>query len=91
MKWFQLAADQGNAHAQFNLGVIYASGRSVPQDYVLGHMWFNLAAAQGDAEAAKNCDTAARMMTANQIAEAQEMAREWSAAHRQKAADEPAE
>ena len=35
MKWYRLAADQGYAAAQFNLGVMYAKGQGVPQDYVL--------------------------------------------------------
>src|SRR5208337_2841275 len=38
-------ADQGNALAQLGLGVMYANGHGVPQDYVRAHMWFNIAAA----------------------------------------------
>ena len=30
LKWFRLAADQGNASAQFFLGLIYQFGRGVP-------------------------------------------------------------
>ena len=70
-------ADQGNAHAQFNLGAMYANGQGVPQDYVRAHMWFNLSAAQGNQGAAKNRDIAARRMTPAQIAEAQKLASEW--------------
>ena len=44
-KWYRLAAAQGNAEAQFNLGIMYANGHGVPQDYVQAHKWFNLAAA----------------------------------------------
>ncbi len=76
-KWLRLAADQGLASAQCNLGVIYAKGQGVPEDYVLAYVWFNLSAAQGIKEAAKNRDTAARFMTPEQIAEAQKLAREW--------------
>ncbi|MGV0035112.1 MAG: tetratricopeptide repeat protein [Candidatus Azotimanducaceae bacterium WSBS_2022_MAG_OTU7] len=43
MKWYRLAADQGDASAQNNLGVMYATGRGVPEDRVLGYMWVNLA------------------------------------------------
>jgi TPR repeat protein len=32
VKWWRLAADQGLAQAQFNLGVIYAQGLGVVQD-----------------------------------------------------------
>jgi TPR repeat protein len=32
-RWFRLAADQGNAAAQCNLGVMYNDGNGVPQDF----------------------------------------------------------
>ena len=77
VKWYRLAADQGYAQAQYNLGVMYANGIGVPQDYVQAHMWLNLAAAQGDANGTKNRDTIAKLMTPQQIAQAQELARNW--------------
>ena len=76
-KWYRLAADHGDASAQFNLGVMYANGQGVPQDHVLAHMWFNLSAAQGDEDAVENRDRAAGLMTPDQLAEAQRLAREW--------------
>ena len=77
VKWYRLAADQGDAYAQNNLGVMYAKGQGVPQDYVLAHMWFNLSAAQGNEDAVKNRDIVAGQMTPDQLAEAQRLAREW--------------
>ena len=78
VKWWRLAADRGVAEAQYNLGKMYYFGRGVPQDYAQAHMWFNLAAAQGgDAEATKNRDLVAEKMTPQQIAQAQELARNW--------------
>ncbi len=50
MRWYRLAADQGNASAQYNLGVMDGNGEGVLQDYVEAHMWFNLAAAQSSGE-----------------------------------------
>ena len=47
VKWYTKAAEQGDADAQSNLGVMYANGQGVPQDNVSAHMWFNLAAANG--------------------------------------------
>ncbi len=47
VKWWKLAAEQGNADAQNNLGFMNANGKGVPQDYILGHMWWNLAASTG--------------------------------------------
>ena len=40
-------AEQGNANAQYILGVFYNNGLGVPQDYVRSYMWLNLAATQG--------------------------------------------
>jgi uncharacterized protein len=76
-KWYRLAADQGYALAQSNLGLMYAKGQGVPQDLVLAYMWFSLSATQGDQIAIKNQDIAAGRMTAAQITEAQKHAREW--------------
>ncbi len=44
VRWYRLAADQGIASAQNNLGFMYARGRGVPQDDVQAHMWYNLSA-----------------------------------------------
>ena len=54
VKMFRLAADQGNAAAQANLGVMYAKGQGVPQDYSEAVKWYRLAADQGDAIAQFN-------------------------------------
>ena len=70
-------AEQGDATAQYNLGVFYDNGLAVPQDHVRALMWFNLAAAQGKEGAASFRDLVARRMTPAQIAEAQKLAREW--------------
>ena len=76
VRWYQLSAKQGNASAQFNLGYRYSFGEGVPQDYVLAHMWFNIAAASGYENALKARDLHASLMTSNQIAEAQQHARD---------------
>ena len=47
----RLAADQGDAGAQYDLGLMYAEGRGVPQDNAEAARWFRLAADQGHAEA----------------------------------------
>ena len=41
-----MAAAQGLASAQDNLGSMYYTGRGVPQDYVQAHVWYNLAASR---------------------------------------------
>ena len=70
-------AEQGDASAQYNLGVFYDNGLGVPQDYVTAHMWFNLAAARRNRDAERDRDKIAAQMTPEQIAEAQKLAREW--------------
>jgi hypothetical protein len=54
VRWYRLAAEQGVALAQTNLGVMYASGRGVPKDDVEAVRWFRLAAEQGVALAQTN-------------------------------------
>ena len=75
--WYRKAADQGDAEAQFNLGLMYASGRGVPKDPVSAHMWFSLAAAGGDKAAEGNRQRVAAKMSPGQIAKAQGLANGW--------------
>ncbi|MEQ1847607.1 MAG: SEL1-like repeat protein, partial [Nitrospira sp.] len=46
-KIIQPLATQGDADAQYNLGVMYRDGHGVPQDSREAVKWFRLAAAQG--------------------------------------------
>jgi hypothetical protein len=87
MRWYRLAADQGQADAQRNLGVMYAEGEGVPKDDVQAHLWFDLAASRfstgslNSGIAGRNRDRVAGLMNPTQIAEAQRLAREWNEAH----------
>ena len=47
VKWYRLAAAQGNVPAQYSLGLAYEKGQGVPQDYQEAVKWYRLAAAQG--------------------------------------------
>ena len=47
-------ADQGNARAQRNLGVMYHNGQGVPRDFAAAAMWIGKAAGQGDPAAQHN-------------------------------------
>ena len=51
---FLKAAEQGDAEAQFYLGVMYDKGRGVPRDYVDAMQWYRKAAVRGVAEAQYN-------------------------------------
>ena len=47
LKWFSLAAEQGNAEGQNYLGFFYRQGLGVDQDYSAALKWFKKAADQG--------------------------------------------
>ncbi|MBD93130.1 MAG: hypothetical protein CL482_02570 [Acidobacteria bacterium] len=59
----------------------------MPKDYVQAHMWFNLTASRStgeDRESAVSArDRVRAKMSAEQVADAQRLAREWDAAHPQ--------
>ena len=42
VKWYRLAAAQGDAVAQYNLGVMYDNGKGVPQDHAKAMKWYRL-------------------------------------------------
>jgi TPR repeat protein len=65
----------------FELGMMYASGRSVPVDLVNAHKWFNIAAMKGHAEAARLRREVATEMADADIGRAQRAARDWLKAH----------
>ena len=54
MKWYRKAADQGEAHAQTNLGYMYAQGHGVSKDDAEAVLWYRKAAEQGHARAQTN-------------------------------------
>jgi TPR repeat protein len=85
VRWYRLAAEQGHAQAQNNLGDLYRNGLGVPQDDMTAHMWFNLAASRltGGARdiAVNNRDRTEDRLSPEQRVEAQRLAREWDEAH----------
>ena len=56
-KWIRLAAEQGHATAQMNLGVFYQNGWGVQQDEAEAERWFRLSAEQGFEPAMKRLET----------------------------------
>lgn len=49
LRLFRVAAAQGNADAQINLGVMYDKGEGVARNYAEARRWYRLSAAQGNA------------------------------------------
>jgi TPR repeat protein len=74
-EWKPLA-EQGDANAQYNLGLLYDNGQGFIQDYIRAHMWWNVAASEGNENAASSRDNLAKEMTPEDISKAQDMARE---------------
>ena len=70
-------AATGNAEIMFELGLMYATGRTGEVDIVAAHKWFNLAAFRGLQAAKINREDIASQMTRDQIREAQREARNW--------------
>ena len=72
---YRLAAEQGYAAGQYNLGNVYARGIGLEPDNIRAYMWYSISANQGDEDGPYDRDRIADLMTAEQIADAQEMAR----------------
>lgn len=83
--WYRLAAERRNATAQYLLGLMYDRGHGVPQDKIIAHKWLILAAAGASSRErdyyVRIRDAVATTMNADQIAEAQALAFQWTAAH----------
>jgi TPR repeat protein len=61
----------------FELGMMYASGRSVPVDLVSAHKWFNIASMRGNQDAIRLRREIAAEMSDAEIGAAQRAARDW--------------
>ena len=78
-RWYQRAAEQGDARAQNNLGILYATGRGLPRNDMQAYGWFKLAAAQGYPDAARNQKLSAANLSPEQLREASLIAEELQA------------
>ena len=58
VRWYRMAAAQGNFEAQFNLAVKYKTGDGVPEDAAEAAIWYRAAAEQGFAAAQFNLGVA---------------------------------
>ena len=55
-KWYHLAAEQGDADAQYKLGLMYSNGEGILQDNKEATKWFQLAVEQGNTLAQEKLD-----------------------------------
>ena len=77
LKWFEQAAQQNHAEAQYSLGAMYRNGQGVAVDKSKAYIWFNLAAAQGHERAGEARDNLLPALTPEQVLAAQKAAQEW--------------
>ncbi len=77
VEWFRRAADQNDAEGQAYLGVHYFLGQGVAKNQVEGYKWLSLATAQGYERAKKVLTAQETVMTPEQIAKGQRLAREF--------------
>jgi TPR repeat protein len=73
LKWYRLAAEQGDAKAQNNLGTMYAKGDCVAKDIVEAYKWFALSAARGNSYAVDNLDKVTWHLSSGQLAQAKKL------------------
>jgi TPR repeat protein len=76
-----LAPVNASGEVFYELGMMYAAGRTVQPDLVTAHKWFNLAAMRGNCEATRLRREIAEEMSAAEIAAAQRAARDWLITH----------
>lgn len=81
VKWYTLAAEQGNAYAQYSLGYMFAVGYGAVENYILAHMWANIASANGNSDAQEMRNLIAAQMLQADVTTAQRMASECMASN----------
>lgn len=74
---YQQLAMQGDADAQYRLGVAYLKGVGMPQDFIVAYTWLNLAASQGIPAAAQRRDELMQRMTPSQLEQGQGLSRDY--------------
>jgi TPR repeat protein len=81
---FEPAPGYARPTAQSNPAAKYNSGSGIPKDYIEAHKWMSLAAARATGDNQRRFadarDSLAKVMTPDQIAEAQKRASEWTVA-----------
>ena len=70
-------AEQGDARAQYNLGVVYGNGEGVPQGYIMANMYSNIDSVNGDKDSVSNRDEGAKKTTSSQIERVENLVMEW--------------
>ena len=78
--WLNVAAHTSYPRAQIDLGYLYEQGKGVPLDYVAAYTWYKTAESGGEGRARERLKTLSRLMTEQQISQANAAALELSTA-----------
>ena len=76
-KWYILAAEQGIIEAQNAVAKMHFGGFGAEQSNVQAHKWYNIASELGDLNAASKRDDLVPKMSAEELAEAEQLASTW--------------
>lgn len=76
-RWFSKSAAQGNALAQYNLGIMAEYGVAGAIDDVQACVWFSLAANRGEKVAMELRNALEKSMTPEQVAEIKQRVATW--------------
>ena len=77
VRLFRLSAEQGVVLAQYNLGLMYAKGEGVLQDYTLAHMWWSICGTKLHEGCVKNRYIVEKKITSEQWKKSMKMAINW--------------
>lgn len=76
-QWYEKAAQLGHTFAQHDLAFMYLSGAGVPVDKIQAYKWLKIASTQRAGLMTKHLRNVAQTMTADQIEQAEKLARAW--------------
>ena len=77
-KWIHAAAQRGSDEGMLEMGRLYRDGVGFDKDLVQAYAWFNRAAAARNLDAVRERDAVARILTADELREAQRRSSELS-------------
>lgn len=89
LAWYRRAAEAGDVGAQLFVADAYAFGHGAEVDLIEAYMWYEIALEYWGALAVRARDIVAEKMTPEQIAQAENRAREWRAAHPPAPSEQP--
>lgn len=87
-KYYGLAAEQGITQAQASLAKMYVRGYATPVDNVQAYKWYAIASEMGDTGASFKRDELAEKMSAEEIAQSDQLAVTWVESHQNMLANE---